>query len=77
MQPNAVKLPVIASVPLDCTFWPEDDGWTGECTEFSVRVRGGNFEEAKKHMEADLQTYIEIDSPSPKNRRLSYFGGGA
>ena len=59
MQPNAVKLPVIASVPVDCTFWPEDDGWEGECAEFSVRVRGGNFEEAKKHMEADLQIYIE------------------
>jgi hypothetical protein len=42
MQPNSVRLQVIASVPLDCEFWPENDGWTGECAELSVAVRGGN-----------------------------------
>ena len=62
MQPNAVKLPVVASVPLDCVFSPEDDGWTGECAEFSVRVRGGNFEEAKKHMEASIYRYTSSRS---------------
>ena len=59
MQPNAVKLSVTASVPMDCVFWPEDEGWTGVCEELSVIARGNNFQQAKKEMEAALQTYIE------------------
>ena len=58
MEPHAVKVPVIASVPVDCTFWAEDDGWSGACTELSLSVRASNFEEAKKNMEATLQTSI-------------------
>jgi len=58
MQPHAVKVPVLASVPVDCTFWAEDDGWTGACAELSLSVRASNFEKAKKNMEATLQTYI-------------------
>ena len=57
--PHAVEVPVIASVPIECLFWTEDDGWKGACAELSVTVRGGNFEEAKKNMEAALQTCIE------------------
>ncbi len=57
-EPHAVKVPVTASVPVDCMFWPEDDGWSGICAELSLTVRGGNFEEAKKNMEAALQNYI-------------------
>ena len=58
-QPHAVEVPVIASVPIECLFWTEDDGWKGACAELSVTVRGSNFEEAKKNMEAALRTYIE------------------
>jgi hypothetical protein len=59
MQPNAVKLSVTASVPMNCVFWPEDDGWTGVCEELSVTARGNNFQQAKREMEAELQAYIE------------------
>ena len=58
MQPHAVTVPVITSVPIECTFWPEDDGWKGSCVELAVSVPGGNFEEAKKNMEKTLQEYI-------------------
>ena len=58
MEPHAVAVPVIAPVHIECKFWTEDDGWKGVCAELSLSVRGGNFEEAKKHMEAALQVYI-------------------
>jgi len=59
-QPHAVEVPVIASVPVECLFWAEDDGWKGACAELSVAVHGAAiFEEAKKNMEAALRTYIE------------------
>jgi predicted RNase H-like HicB family nuclease len=60
MPPDAVKVPVAASVPFECEFWPEDDGWTGRCPQLMVAVRGNNFEEAKKNMEAALQARIEF-----------------
>ena len=59
MLPNAVKLSVTASVPIECEFWTEDDGWKGACVELSATVQGSNFEEAKKNMEAALQTALE------------------
>jgi predicted RNase H-like HicB family nuclease len=59
MKSEAVSLPVIAGVPLDCSFWLEDDGWSGVCERLSVIVRGGSFEDAKKNMEAALQEHIE------------------
>jgi hypothetical protein len=55
---HAVNVPVVATIPLECIFWPESDGWTGACAELSITVRGNNFEEAKKNMEFALQTYI-------------------
>ncbi|GAC1439298.1 MAG: hypothetical protein NVS9B5_34810 [Terriglobales bacterium] len=58
MQPNAVTVPVIASTAVECTFWPEDDGWKGSCTELGITVPGGNFEVAKKNMANALRTYI-------------------
>jgi predicted RNase H-like HicB family nuclease len=58
MLPNAVKLAVTASVPMECEFWTEDDGWKGACVELSLAVHGSNFEEAKKNMEAALQTAV-------------------
>ena len=59
MLSNAVKLAVTASVPMECEFWTEDDGWKGACVDLSVTVQGSNFEEAKKNMEAALQTAVE------------------
>lgn len=59
MLSNAVKLAVTASVPMECEFWTEDDGWKGACVDLSVKVQGSNFEEAKKNMEAALQTAVE------------------
>ena len=59
MKSEAVSLPVIAGIPLDCSFWPEDDGWSGVCERLSVIVRGSSFEDAKKNMETALQEHIE------------------
>ena len=59
MTARAVKLKVFASVPKDCSFWLEDDGWNGVCEELSLAVRGGSFEDAKTKMEAELQEHIE------------------
>jgi predicted RNase H-like HicB family nuclease len=59
MKDEAVSLPVTASISLDCSFWPEDDGWSGVCARLMVIVRGSSFEDAKKHMEAALQEHIE------------------
>jgi predicted RNase H-like HicB family nuclease len=59
MKSQGVSLPVIAGVPLDCSFWPEDDGWSGACERLSVTVRGSSFEDAKKNMETALQEHIE------------------
>jgi hypothetical protein len=58
LDAHTVKVPVTASVPVDCVFWSENDGWTGACAELSLTAHGNNFEEAKKNMEATLQAYI-------------------
>jgi predicted RNase H-like HicB family nuclease len=59
MTAHPVTLKVSANVPKDCSFWPEDDGWTGVCEELSLTVRGSSFEDAKRKMEAGLQAHIE------------------
>jgi hypothetical protein len=59
MTAHAVKLKVVASVPKDCRFWLEDDGWNGVCEELSLTVHGSSFEDAKPKMEAALQAQIE------------------
>ena len=59
MKSEAVSLPVIAGIPLDCSFWLEDDGWNGVCEELSLTVRGSSFEDAKTKMEDELQAHIE------------------
>jgi hypothetical protein len=48
MLPNAVKLAVTASVPLECDFWTEDDGWKGACVELSVTVHGSNLNRQRR-----------------------------
>jgi predicted RNase H-like HicB family nuclease len=59
MTSQANKLMVTASIPKDCIFQLEDDGWNGVCEELSVTVRGSSFEDAKRKMEAALQAHIE------------------
>jgi len=44
MQCHAVKVPVKAPLPVECHFWPEDDGWKGVCEELSLSVHGSSFE---------------------------------
>ena len=59
MTSQAVNLEVIVSIPIDCDFWSEDDGWKGVCKSLSFTVRGSSFEDAKKNMAGELQVYIE------------------
>jgi hypothetical protein len=59
MDSRAVNLQVTASVPIDCEFWPEGDGWKGLCKKPSITVRGSSFEDAKKNMATELQVHIE------------------
>jgi hypothetical protein len=59
MTSRAVKLKVFASVPKECSFWLEDDGWNGVCDELLLTVRGSSFEDAKTKMETEIQAYIE------------------
>jgi hypothetical protein len=59
MASQVVNLPVTASIPIDCDFWSEDDGWRGRSKTPSVTVRGSSFEDAKKNMATELQAQIE------------------
>ena len=59
MASQVVNLQVTASIPIDCDFWSEDDGWKGLCRSLSVTVRGSSFEDAKKNMATELQAHIE------------------
>ena len=58
MNSQIVSLPVSAEIPIDCDFWPEDDGWNGFCKSPRVTVRGSSFEDAKKKMATELQAQI-------------------
>ena len=59
MSSQVVNLQVTASVPINCDFWSEDDGWKGFCKSPSITVRGSSFEDAKKNMASELQAQIE------------------
>ena len=59
MSSQVVNLEVTASVPINCDFWSEDDGWKGLCKSPSITVRGSSFEDAKKNMASELQAQIE------------------
>ncbi len=74
MTSQVVKLEVSASIPIECEFWSEDDGWKGLSRSPSVTVRGSSFEDAKKNMASELQAQIEgILSGHPKKsaRRIA------
>jgi predicted RNase H-like HicB family nuclease len=74
MTSEVVNLEVIASIPIVCDFWSEDDGWKGLCKSLSVTVRGNSFEDAKKNMAGELQVYIEgilREHPKRSTRRIA------
>src|ERR1035437_5667440 len=68
MTSEVVTLEVTASIPIDCDFWSEDDGWKGLCKSLSVTVRGSSFEDAKKNMAGELQVHIERILREPPKR---------
>jgi hypothetical protein len=59
MSTQAVSLKVVAPIPIECSFWIGDDGWSGVCQPLGVAIRAANFEEAKKKMEVALRETIE------------------
>jgi predicted RNase H-like HicB family nuclease len=74
MTSQVVKLQVTASIPIDCDFWAEDDGWKGLCKTLSVTVHGSSFEDAKKNMAIELQVHIERilrEHPRRRARRVA------
>ena len=74
MTSQIVNLPVIATIPIGCDFWPEDDGWIGRCKRPAVTVRGSSFEDAKKNMATELQVRIEgilQEHPTRSERRTA------
>ena len=73
MTSQVVNLQVTASVPMDCDFWSEDDGWKGLCKSLSVTVSGGSFEDAKKNMATELQLHIERILREHPKRSASLF----
>jgi hypothetical protein len=74
MTSEVVNLEVTASIPINCDFWSEEDGWNGLCKSLSVTVRGSSFEDAKKNMAGELQVYIEgilREHPKRSTRRIA------
>jgi hypothetical protein len=74
MTSQGVTLEVTASIPIECDFWSEDDGWKGKCRSLSVTVHGGSFEDAKKNMAGELQVHIERilrERPKRSARRVA------
>jgi hypothetical protein len=74
MTSQEVNLQVTASIPIDCDFWSEDDGWKGLCKNLSITVQGSSFEDAKKNMATELQAQIEKllrEHPKKSARRVA------
>jgi hypothetical protein len=74
MTSEIVNLAVTASIPMDCDFWSESDGWRGLCQRLSVMVNGDSFEDAKKNMATELQVHIEkilLQQPQESARRMA------
>jgi hypothetical protein len=69
-----MNLPVTASIPINCDFWSEDDGWKGLCNSPPVTVHGSSFEDAKRNMAGELQAQIErilCEHPKRSARRIA------
>lgn len=74
MTSQVVNLQVTASIPIECEFWSEDDGWKGLSRSPSVTVLGSSFEDAKKNMATELQAQIERilrEHPEKHVRRIA------
>ena len=74
MTSQVVTLEVIATIPIDCDFWSEEDGWQGLCKSLSLTVRGTSFEDAKKNMAGELEVYITKllrEHPERSARRIA------
>lgn len=74
MTSQIVNLQVTASIPIDCEFWSEDDGWKGLSRSPSVTVGGSSFEDAKKNMATELQAQIEAilrEHPKKSTQRIA------
>jgi hypothetical protein len=74
MTSQVVNLQVTASLPIDCDFWSEDDGWKGLCKSLSVTVHGSSFEDAKKNMATELRMHVERilrEHPKKRARRVA------
>jgi hypothetical protein len=74
MTSQMVNLQVTASIPIDCDFWSEGDGWKGLCKSLAVTVQGSSFEDAKKNMATELQAHIEKllrEHPKKSARRVA------
>jgi len=74
MTSQIVNLQVTASIPIDCDFWSEGDGWKGLCKSPSAMVSGSGFEDAKKKMATELQVHIERilrEHPERNARRIA------
>jgi hypothetical protein len=74
MTSQIVNLPVTATIPINCDFWSEDDGWKGLCKSPPVTVTGSSFEDAKKNMAAELQAQIDTilrAHPTRNARRIA------
>jgi len=54
MSWEVVTLEVIATIPISCDFWSQDDGWQGLCKSLSLTVSGSSFEGAKKNVAGRL-----------------------
>jgi hypothetical protein len=74
MTSQVVNLQVTASIPIDCDFWSEDDGWKGLCKNLSITVQGSSFEDAKKNMATELQAQIEKLLRGPDRSRTRQDG---
>ena len=58
MRSHSVKMLVTGSVPFECEFRPENEGWIAECRRAHLEVRGDDFEDAKRNMETALHDYL-------------------
>jgi hypothetical protein len=52
MTSQVVALKVIASIPIDCDFWSEDDGWKGLCNlTYAQILSWSETTKGKDHLE--------------------------
>jgi hypothetical protein len=58
MQPHAVTVPVITPVPIECTFWPEDDGWKGPVSSWVSQFLEAISRKPKRIWKKTLQEYV-------------------